>query len=208
MDADPCWLQCFPQLSSLLYVIWVVDHSWYTKETVESEKPSSVAVLDTLKPVRPPFAVQRQVHLFSCPFSEWHTNNPCCFICVFVFRILLLAWVILCGRQFHVVMALCSTVCFPKSVLDLGTVKRHLVACLGCLSVSCLNREFGVFNTSIPLKDKSWCSQSLDFESGRFIPCRNLFRDFESGEIDMHAIDISPLCTFKGQLCCSVLVQL
>ena len=41
-DAVPCWLD----------VLWVVDHSWYTQETVEHEKPSSVAVLDTLKPVR------------------------------------------------------------------------------------------------------------------------------------------------------------
>ena len=39
-------------VSSWLDVRWVVDHFWYTWETVESEKPSSVAVLDTLKPVR------------------------------------------------------------------------------------------------------------------------------------------------------------
>ena len=35
-----------------------------------------------------------------------------------------------CGIEFHVVMALCSTVLLPQSVLDLGTVKRPLVACL------------------------------------------------------------------------------
>ena len=29
-----------------------LDVLWYTRETVEREKPSSVAVLDTLKPVR------------------------------------------------------------------------------------------------------------------------------------------------------------
>jgi hypothetical protein len=34
------------------------------------------------------------------------------------------------GREFHVVMTLFNTVCFPASVLDLGTVKRPLVACL------------------------------------------------------------------------------
>ena len=39
-------------VSSWLDVLWVVDHSWYTRKTVEREKPSSVAVLDTLKPVR------------------------------------------------------------------------------------------------------------------------------------------------------------
>jgi hypothetical protein len=38
-------------VSSRLDVLWVVDHSWYTQETVECEKPSSVAVLDTLKMV-------------------------------------------------------------------------------------------------------------------------------------------------------------
>jgi hypothetical protein len=26
-DSGPCWLQCFPQLSSWLDVFWVVDHS-------------------------------------------------------------------------------------------------------------------------------------------------------------------------------------
>ena len=38
-------------VSSLLDVLWVVDHSWYTQETVKHEIPSSVAVLDTLKSV-------------------------------------------------------------------------------------------------------------------------------------------------------------
>jgi hypothetical protein len=50
---------CWPMLtrmnptvvSSLLDVLWVMDHSSCTLETVEREKPSSVAVLDTLKPV-------------------------------------------------------------------------------------------------------------------------------------------------------------
>jgi hypothetical protein len=51
-DADPCWLQCFPQLSSWLDVLFVFDPSWYTQETVECEKLSSVAVLNTVKPVR------------------------------------------------------------------------------------------------------------------------------------------------------------
>jgi hypothetical protein len=51
-DAGPCWLQYFPQLSSWLDVLWVVDRSWYTRETVERGKPSSVAVLDTLKALK------------------------------------------------------------------------------------------------------------------------------------------------------------
>ena len=32
-DSSPCWLQCFPQLFSWLDVLWVMDHSWYTRET-------------------------------------------------------------------------------------------------------------------------------------------------------------------------------
>jgi hypothetical protein len=51
-DDSPGWWQCFQQLLNWLDVLWVVDNSWYTWETVECEKPSSVAVLDTLKPVR------------------------------------------------------------------------------------------------------------------------------------------------------------
>jgi hypothetical protein len=34
---------------SWLDVLWVVDHSGYTRQTVEREHPSSVADLDTLK---------------------------------------------------------------------------------------------------------------------------------------------------------------
>jgi hypothetical protein len=37
-------------VSSWLDVLWVLDHSQYTRETVQREKPSRVAVLDTLKP--------------------------------------------------------------------------------------------------------------------------------------------------------------
>jgi hypothetical protein len=65
-------------VSSCLDVLWVVDHSGFTRVTVGHEKPSSVAVLDILKPV----------HLASTPISrskafkkkniahspsEWHT---------------------------------------------------------------------------------------------------------------------------------------
>ena len=50
-----CWPVLTPMLpkvvSSWLDVLWVVDHSWYRSETVECEKPSSVAVHGTLKPV-------------------------------------------------------------------------------------------------------------------------------------------------------------
>jgi hypothetical protein len=48
-----CWPMLTPILptfvSNWLGVLWVVNHSWYTRETVECEKPSSVADLDTLK---------------------------------------------------------------------------------------------------------------------------------------------------------------
>jgi hypothetical protein len=51
-----CWPMLTPTLptfvSSWMDVLYVVDHSWYTRETAGREKPSSVAVLDTVKPVR------------------------------------------------------------------------------------------------------------------------------------------------------------
>ena len=82
------------------------------------------------------------------------------FIC-FLNLILLLHQFLLCGIEFHVVMALCSTVRLPQSGLDLGTVKRPLVACLvGYVWVSelcacSLDRQLGAFNMSIPLIKKS-----------------------------------------------------
>ena len=46
-DAGPCWLMLHTVVSCWLDVLWVVDHSWYTQETVKREKPGSVAVLDS-----------------------------------------------------------------------------------------------------------------------------------------------------------------
>jgi hypothetical protein len=50
-----CWSMLNTTVPTVLLnwldVLWVVDHSWYTQETVERVKPSSVAVLDTLNPV-------------------------------------------------------------------------------------------------------------------------------------------------------------
>ena len=40
-------------VSSCLDVLWVEGHARYTRETVERDKPSSVAVLDTFKPGGP-----------------------------------------------------------------------------------------------------------------------------------------------------------
>jgi hypothetical protein len=51
-----CWTMLTPMLPSVvsgwLDVLWVVDPSRYTQQAVERGKPSSVAVLGTLKPVR------------------------------------------------------------------------------------------------------------------------------------------------------------
>ena len=65
-----CWPMLTPMLPTVvpcwLDVLWVVDHSWYTQETFECEKPSSVAVLDTLKPVRlAPTTIPRSMALKS-----------------------------------------------------------------------------------------------------------------------------------------------
>ena len=64
-------------VASWLHVLWVVDHSWYTLGTVECENSSSVAVLDTLKPVclaptTIPCSKALKSHLAHSP-SEWHT---------------------------------------------------------------------------------------------------------------------------------------
>jgi hypothetical protein len=97
-------------------------------------------------------------------------------------------------------MALCSTVHLPWSVLDLGTVKRPLVACLvgyvwvSELCASSSNRHLGAFNMSITLTNTSSDEVNL-------LP-------FNPGEIDMHIINVSSLCTSKGQPCCPVLSQL
>ena len=65
-------------VSSWLDVLWVVGYSWYTWEIVECEKPSSVAVLDTLKTDAPgtcyhtPFKGTSIFCLAHSP-SEWNT---------------------------------------------------------------------------------------------------------------------------------------
>jgi hypothetical protein len=74
----------------------------------------------------------------------------------FLNLVLSLAWVTWGGKEFHLVMALFNTVCFPASLLDLGTAKIPLVACLvwyawvSKLCANCLNRQFGTFNASTP----------------------------------------------------------
>ena len=75
-DAGRCWRQCFPQLSSWLDVIWVVDHFWYTRETVERWKNSCVAVLDK---AGVPGTFYRFKGIYILCFSLWmaHTHNSC-----------------------------------------------------------------------------------------------------------------------------------
>ena len=53
----------------------VVDHSWYTRETVEHEKPSSVTVLDTNRCTwHLLYPIQRHLNMLSYHSpSEWHT---------------------------------------------------------------------------------------------------------------------------------------
>ena len=61
-----CWLD----------VHWVVDHCSYTRETVEHEKASGVAVLDTFKLVRlAPTSILLHPDIFVLAHSpsEWHT---------------------------------------------------------------------------------------------------------------------------------------
>jgi hypothetical protein len=57
------------------------------------------------------------------------------------------------GREFNAIMALYNTVSFLEFVLDLGTMKRPLLACLVgyvCVSVLCVSwlcKQFGISNT-------------------------------------------------------------
>ena len=54
-----------------------MDHSWYTQETVEHEKPISIAVLDTNRWTWHllPYPVQKALTFYEFPISasEWHT---------------------------------------------------------------------------------------------------------------------------------------
>jgi hypothetical protein len=89
----------------------------------------------------------------------------------------------LCREVFHVLMALCSTV-FPRVCSGLGDCEetpggKSCGECMSQLCFSCLNRQFGAFNRLIPLT-KTTSDEVLYFEPG---------------EIDMHVIEISPLCT-------------
>ena len=53
-DAGPCWLQCFPQLyqvGSMCFGWWTILDT-HVGKLLSVEKPSIIAVLDTLRPVR------------------------------------------------------------------------------------------------------------------------------------------------------------
>uniref|UniRef100_A0A8C8J503 Pyruvate dehydrogenase E1 component subunit alpha, testis-specific form, mitochondrial n=1 Tax=Oncorhynchus tshawytscha TaxID=74940 RepID=A0A8C8J503_ONCTS len=68
-----------PTVPSWLDVLWVVDHSVYTWETVECEKPSSIAVLDTNWCAWHllPYPVQRHLYLDLPvhPLNGTHTQS-------------------------------------------------------------------------------------------------------------------------------------
>jgi hypothetical protein len=70
-DTGPCWFQCF--WSSWLDVLWVMDHSWYTQETIGTYYHTS-------------FKGNSILNLLSCPFTLWtaHIHNPC-INCIFFF---------------------------------------------------------------------------------------------------------------------------
>ena len=96
--------------------------------------------------------LQHKIHVCVC------LHSPRCSIrCFFTYNFTV-TW---CGTEFHLVMAQCSTVRLPWTVLDLGTVKRPLVACLvgyawvSKLCASSSNRQLGAFNMSIPLINTS-----------------------------------------------------
>ena len=95
-------------------------------------------------------------------------DKVCFYIYFFLFLVcLLLPWVSWCGIEFHVVVALCSTVHLSLSVLVFGNVRRPLVACLvryawvSELCASSLNRQLGAFNMAIPLINTSRDEVSL-----------------------------------------------
>jgi hypothetical protein len=150
----------------------VLGHSWYTQETTYYHTPCKGTSIFCLAH-SPAEWHTYTIHVFMCVCIV-------CMLCVcmhvsvfvalqsllfhkvyffiwFLNLIVLLAWVTWCGIEFHVVMALCSTLCLPSSVLDLGTVKRPPVAGLvgyawmSELCASSSNRQFGAFNMSIPL---------------------------------------------------------
>jgi hypothetical protein len=81
-----CWPMLTPMLpavvSSWLDVLWMVDHSWYTQETVDCENPEALQFLThklvRLAPTTRPCSKALK-YLLSCPFTLWmsHTHNPC-----------------------------------------------------------------------------------------------------------------------------------
>ena len=87
MDSTRCWIPqgCWSMLtpmlpivvSSWLNVLWVVDHSWYTRETVDCEKPTSVGVLDTKRCTWHllPYPIQRHLRILPCPFTIWMAHK-------------------------------------------------------------------------------------------------------------------------------------
>jgi hypothetical protein len=65
---------------SWLDVLWVVDHSWLTRKTVEREKQTCCSSWHKPVHLTPlSYPVQRHLHFLSCRFTLWiaHIRNPC-----------------------------------------------------------------------------------------------------------------------------------
>jgi hypothetical protein len=80
-DACQCYHQILPTVvSSWLEVLWVVDHSLYTRETIEREKRISIATLDTNRCTRHPLPQGSRTFSLRPPFQHWGTfcATPVC----------------------------------------------------------------------------------------------------------------------------------
>ena len=76
-----CWHMLTQMLatvvSSWLDVFWVVDHSWYTRETVECEELGSAAALDTLVHLAPtPIPHSKALKSFVLPIHLMKGTHP------------------------------------------------------------------------------------------------------------------------------------
>jgi hypothetical protein len=108
-------------------------------------------------------------------------------------------WKIGDGREFHEIMALYKTVRRREFVLNLGTVKRPLVAChvlyvwVSEMNVIWLCRQSGFFVTVLFLIETWRSSYSLV--------------NPQPGKTGRHVVDVSSVYAVKGKVCCSVLSQ-
>jgi hypothetical protein len=76
-DAGPCWLQSLPQLCQVGCIFfWVVDHYWFTRDTLSVKNPAALQFLTHSNLVRlAPTTMPCSKALFCLAYSpsEWHT---------------------------------------------------------------------------------------------------------------------------------------